>query len=80
MIDPANVPPEALEFLGDYHLATLTTLLPNGSFHSVPVGFTWDDELGLARVITFAPSRKAQPGRRRAGLGLSGGRRTLSVS
>jgi hypothetical protein len=33
MIDPANVPPEALEFLGDYHLATLTTLLPNRSFH-----------------------------------------------
>ena len=60
MIDPANVPPEALEFLGDYHLATLTTLLPNRSFHSVPVGFTWDDELGLARVITFTPSRKAR--------------------
>ncbi len=60
MIDPKNVPPEALEFLGEYHLATLTTLLPSGAFHSVAVGFTWDDEAGLARVITFAPSRKAR--------------------
>ena len=77
MIDPANVPPEALEFLGDYHLATLTTLLPNGSFHSVPVGFTWDDELGLARVITFAPSRKARnlaEGGRASGCQVDGGR------
>ena len=42
------------------HLATLTTLRPDGSPHVVAVGFTWDDDAGLARVITFAPSRKAR--------------------
>lgn len=60
MIDPQNVPPEVLEFLAERHLATLTTTLPDGSLHSVAVGFTWDDEAGLARVISFAPSRKAR--------------------
>lgn len=60
MIDPKNVPPEALEFLAERHLATLSTLLPDGSIHTVAVGFTWDDDAGLARVITFAPSRKAR--------------------
>lgn len=60
MIDPKNVPPEVLEFLSERHLATLTSVLPNGSLHSVAVGFTWDDDAGLARVITFAPSRKAR--------------------
>ena len=50
----------SLGFLVERHLATLTTLLPDGSLHSVAVGFTWDDAAGLARVITFAPSRKAR--------------------
>ena len=60
MIDPKNVPAEVLGFPVERHLATLTTLLPDGSLHSVAVGFTWDDAAGLARVITFAPSRKAR--------------------
>ena len=45
-------------FLRDRHLATLTTLRPDGSPHVVAVGFTWDDEAGLARVITNGTSRK----------------------
>lgn len=47
-------------FVTERHLATLTTLRPDGSPHVVAVGFTWDAEAGLARVITFAPSRKAR--------------------
>ena len=47
-----------LSFLTDRHLATLTTLRPDGSPHVVPVGFTWDDEAGLVRVITNGTSRK----------------------
>ena len=50
----------ALEFLRDRHLATLTTLRPDGSPHVVAVGFTWDDESGLARVITWESSKKAR--------------------
>ena len=59
-LDPAALPPAAADFLRQRHLATLTTLRPDGSPHVVAVGFTWDAEAGLARVITFAPSRKAR--------------------
>ena len=42
------------------HLATLTSLRPDGSPHVVPVGFTWDHEQGIARVITDGGSVKAK--------------------
>lgn len=57
---PADLSPAALEFLTVRHLATLTTLRSDGSPHVVPVGFTWDAESGLARVITSGASRKAR--------------------
>ena len=50
----------ASAFVAERHLATLTTLRPDGSPHVVAVGFTWDADTGIARVITFAPSRKAR--------------------
>jgi PPOX class probable F420-dependent enzyme len=59
-LDPTDLPAEALAFLRERHLATLTTLRPDGSPHVVAVGFTWDDDAHVARVITFAPSRKAR--------------------
>ena len=76
---PVSLSPEALAFVTEYHLATLTTLRPNGTPHVVAVGFTWDAEAGLARVITFAPSRKARnlvanPGGRAAVCQVDGGR------
>ncbi|MFG1923431.1 pyridoxamine 5'-phosphate oxidase family protein [Cryptosporangium sp. NPDC048952] len=58
--DPVDLPPAALEFLTVRHLATLTTLRPDGSPHVTPVGFTWDADAGLARVICSGPSRKAR--------------------
>ena len=69
----------ALTFVTERHLATLTTLRPDGSPHVVAVGFTWDPEAGLARVITFAPSKKARnvlaaPGSRAAVSQVDGGR------
>lgn len=57
---PRDLSPEALEFMTVRHLATLTTLRPDGSPHVVPVGFTWDPERSLARVITGRTSRKAR--------------------
>ncbi len=77
--DPADLDPAVVAFLAERHLATLTTLRPDGSPHVVAVGFTWDDEAGVARVITFAPSRKArnvlaQPGSRAAVSQVDGGR------
>lgn len=58
-LDPAALPPAVLSFLAERHLATLTTLRADGSPHVVAVGFTWDDEAGLVRVITNGTSRKA---------------------
>lgn len=49
-----------LEFLTERHLATLTTLRADGTPHVTPVGFTWDDELGLARIICSGTSVKAR--------------------
>jgi F420H(2)-dependent biliverdin reductase len=59
-LDPAQLPPAALEFLTERHLATLTTLRPDGTPHVVPVGFSWDDQYRVARVITSRSSRKAR--------------------
>jgi PPOX class probable F420-dependent enzyme len=51
--------PAMLDFLAERHLATLTTLRADGSPHVVAVGFSYDAEAGVARVITFARSMKA---------------------
>lgn len=57
-IAPEQLNTAALEFLEARHLATLTTLREDGTPHVVAVGFTWDQEAGLARVITNGPSQK----------------------
>ncbi len=57
---PGDLSPAALDFLTVRHLATLTTLRPDGTPHVVPVGFTWEAESGLARVITSGTSLKAR--------------------
>lgn len=40
------------EFLTERHLASLTTLRRDGSPHVIAVGFTFDAEAGIVRVIT----------------------------
>jgi len=55
---PAQLDDADLAFLTERHLATLTTLRPDGSPHVVAVGFTWDHDAGVVRVITWAASRK----------------------
>ena len=57
---PGRLSPDALDFLRERHLATLTSIRPDGSPHVVPVGFTWDHERRLARVITDGASKKAR--------------------
>lgn len=52
--------PEMLAFLAERHLATLTTLRADGSPHVVPVGFSYDRDAGVVRIITFAGSMKAR--------------------
>jgi PPOX class probable F420-dependent enzyme len=59
-LDPTALSQEVLDFLGERHLGTLTTLRADGSPHVVAVGFTFDTSAGVVRIITFAPSQKAR--------------------
>ena len=66
-----------LAFLSEYHLASLTTMRADGSPHVVPVGFSFDEEAGVVRIITFASSskyRNALRGGRAAVSQVDGGR------
>lgn len=66
-----------LAFVRERHLATLTTLRADGSPHVVPVGFSYDQDTNVVRVITFYPSQKAlnaQRGCRAAVSQVDGGR------
>jgi PPOX class probable F420-dependent enzyme len=60
MADLTGRGPEFLEFWRERRLATLTTVRPDGTPHSVPVGVTLDAEAGVARVITSGDSHKAR--------------------
>ena len=69
--------PAMLAFVRERHLATLTTLRADGSPHVVPVGFSYDQDANVVRVITFYPSQKAinaQRGCRAAVSQVDGGR------
>ena len=59
-VDPHHPSPDLLTFLTERHLATLTTLRPDGSPHVVPVGVTYDPQTRTARVITSGGSAKAR--------------------
>lgn len=55
-----DLPPALADFFEARHLATLTTLRPDGRPHVVPVGVALDVERRCAWVITFPESRKAR--------------------
>ena len=57
-IDLATPGDRVLSFLEERHLATLTTLRPDGSPHVVPVGFGYEPSARLVRIISFAGSQK----------------------
>lgn len=59
MPNPIEITAEMATFLTERHLATLTTLRTDGSPHVVAVGFSYDVEARVARVITWATSQKA---------------------
>ena len=80
--DPHALPPGLLEFLGERHLATLTTLRADGSPHVVPVGVTYDPATRTARVITSGTSAKVRhvrAGQRRVAVCQVDGRRWLTL-
>jgi PPOX class probable F420-dependent enzyme len=79
---PIQLDEAATAFVTERHLATLTTLRPDGSPHVVAVGFTWDADAGLVRVITNDGSQKvrnADAGSGRAAVCQVDGRRWLTL-
>ncbi len=58
--DPHDVGDDVTTFLTERHLATLTTHTPSGALQVTPVGFTYEPERAIARVITWATSYKAK--------------------
>lgn len=55
-----HLTPEQHVFVTERHLATLTTLRPDGTPHVVPVGFTWDPDQGVLRITTRVTSAKVR--------------------
>ncbi len=51
---------EMKQFVTERHLASLTLVTPEGRPHVTPVGFTWDENQKLVRVITWAGSMKSK--------------------
>lgn len=78
---PDELPPGALAMLRERHLATLATQRADGTPHLVPVGFTWDDDAQVVRVITSGGSVKARNARRggRASVSQVDGRRWITL-
>ena len=60
MTDPADLTDEAHAFLAERHLGTLSTTRRDGTLHVCAVGFTWDADAALVRVITHDRSQKVR--------------------
>ena len=56
----ADLGPDALSFLVERHLATLATLRADGTPHVAAIGFTYDPQTRLARVITSDGNQKVR--------------------
>ncbi len=80
-MDPEDLTADAHAFLAERHLGTLTTVRADGSLHVCAVGFSWDAERGLVRVITGDGSQKVRNVERsgRAAVGQVDGGRWLSL-
>ncbi|GAA1480212.1 F420-dependent biliverdin reductase [Gordonia sinesedis] len=56
----ADLAAAALEFLSERHLGTFATTRADGTPHVAAVGFTFDPESGVARVITSDGNQKVR--------------------
>lgn len=79
--DVAQLPEEVLGFLSERHLGMLTTFGRQERPHVTAVGFTYDPNERLVRIITLGGSQKAVNAGRggRAAVGQVDGRRWLSL-
>jgi len=77
----ADLSADALAFLAERHLGTLSTVRRDGTLHVCAVGFTWDPEGAIVRVITGGGSQKVRnvEASGRAAVAQVDGRRWLSL-
>lgn len=59
-LDLSNLSPEVLTFLTERHLASLSLTTSSMPLHVTPVGFSYDNDDRLARIITFASAKKVR--------------------
>src|SRR3954453_8428043 len=81
MTIPAELTPDAHAFLAERHLGTLSTTRRDGTLHVCAVGFTWDPDALLVRVITGDGTQKVRnvEGTGRAAVAQVDGGRWLSL-
>jgi F420H(2)-dependent biliverdin reductase len=60
VLDPAALGPDALAFLAERHIGSLSTVRSDGTLHVCAIGFTWDAAARLVRVITSERSQKVR--------------------
>ncbi len=60
MITPVELTSDAHAFLVERHLGTLSTTRRDGTLHVCAVGFTWDADAAIVRVITGGGSQKVR--------------------
>lgn len=79
--NPAELTESEIQFLAERHLATLTTVRPDGSPHVVAIAFGFDPSTGTARVICSSHGQKVRniAGDNRVALCQVDGRRWLSL-
>ena len=75
-----SLTPDGVQFVSDYHLATLSTLGKDGAIHVVAVGFTLEG--GVVRIITSDGTQKVRNVERdpRATVAQVAGPRWLSIA
>jgi PPOX class probable F420-dependent enzyme len=81
MTTPAALGADAHAFLAERHLGTLSTMRADGTLHVCAIGFTWDPDARVVRVITGGGSQKVRNVERtgRAAVGQVDGGRWLSL-
>lgn len=57
---PPTITADFRDFWRERHLCLLVTHRPDGTPHQVPVGATYDDVSGIARVISHGASKKVR--------------------
>ena len=60
VLSPQETTAALNEFVSEKHLGILTLVRKDGRPHSTPVGFMWDDEKKVIKIITWSGSLKTR--------------------